>query len=147
MLSSCNAATITLTSTVDGRQAACPAEVVTYTCTVIQGNVLEWIAVPFIMSTNRLQFSFSTPENTVLACSDSFSAVLCSDFDYRAILTDVGTVQGGAFPDMTSTFRFTASARVNGTVVECRTTLLTGNQMSSSPLSVAGELHTQLCCN
>ena len=111
LLSSCNAATITLTSTVDGIQAACPGEVVTYTCTVIQGNVLEWIAVPFIMSANRLQFSFSTPENTVLACSDSSSAVVCSDFDYRATLTDVGTVQGGAFRDMTSTFRFTAKCQ------------------------------------
>ena len=103
----------------DGRQAACPGEVVTYTCTVTQANVLQWVALPFIMSdnTNIPRFSFSTAENTVLDCSNSSSAVQCSEFDYRATLTDVSTVQNG-FADMTSTFRFTANARVNGTQLQ-----------------------------
>jgi len=135
---------MTLMSTMDGRQAVCPGEVVTYTCTVIQGNVLEWVAEPFITGTNRLRFSFSTPENTALDCSDSSSAVQCSDFDYQATLTDVGNV-GGGFADMTSTFRFTANAMLNGTVVECRVTILTGNLVSSSTLNIAGEIYTQWC--
>ena len=131
----------TLTSSVDGRQAACPGEVVTYTCTVIQGIRLEWVAAPFIMEINVLQFTPSVPENTVLNCSDSSSAVQCSDLDYRAILTEVGTVQGG-LADMTSTFRFTASARVNGTVVECRTTNASGIQRLIKAINVAGALHS-----
>ena len=136
-------ATITLTSTVDGRQAACPGEVVTYTCTVTQANILQWVALPFIMSdnTNIPRFLFSAAENTVLDCSNSSSAVQCSEFDYRATLTDVGTVQNG-FADMTSTFRFTANARANGTVVECMAALNTGILISNSTLKVAGKLHT-----
>ena len=133
---------MTLTSSMDGRQAVCPGEVVTYTCTVIQGIVLEWVAVPLITNRNLLQFSSSTPDNTVLCCSDSFSVVQCSDFDYQATLTDVDNV-GGGFADMNSTFRFTADAMLNGTVVECRVTILTGNQMSSSTLNIAGEIHMQ----
>ena len=135
---------MTLTSTMDGRQAVCPGEVVTYNCTVIQGNVLEWVAVPFITNINRLQFSSSTPENTVLSCNDSFSVVQCSDFDYQATVTDVDNVDSG-FADLTSTFRFTANARLNGTVVECRVTNLTGNLVSSSTLNIAGEMHTEWC--
>ena len=126
----------------DGRHAACPGEVVTYTCTVIQGIRLEWVAAPFIMEMNVLQFTPSVPENTDLACSDRSSAVQCSVFDYRAILTDVGTVQG-SFADMTSTFRFTASARVNGTVVECRVTNASAIQTLIKALNVAGAMHTE----
>ena len=138
----CNthAATITLTSTLDGRQTACPGEVVTYTCTVTQAFLLEWTAEPFINETNRLQFSRSTPaEDRVIDCSDS-STVPCTDLDYQTTLTSVGPVQSG-FADMTSTFRFTASARVNGTVVQCRESTATGVQMANSTLNVAGLLH------
>ena len=143
-------ATITLTSTVDERQTACPGEVVTYTCTVTQANVLQWVALPFIMSdnTNIPQFLFSAAENTVLDCSNSSFAVQCSELDYRTTLTDVSTVQNG-LADMTSTFRFTANARVNGTVVECMAALNTGILMSSNTLKVASKLHprhgTSMC--
>jgi len=68
--------------------------------------------------------------------------VQCSDLDYQATLTDVDNV-GGGFADMNSTFRFTANAMLNGTVVECRVTILTGNQVSSSTLNISGEIHMQ----
>lgn len=131
-------------SSMDGRQTVSSGEVVTYTCTVMQGAVLEWVAAPYITNTNpsHPQFTPTTPENTALDCSDSPSAVQCSDFDYQATLTDVDNV-GGGFADMTSTFRFTANARLNGTVVECRVTILTGNLVSSSTLNIAGEIHTK----
>ena len=133
-------ATTILSSTLDGRQTACPGEVVTYTCTVTQAFLLEWTAEPFINETNRLQFSRSTPaEDRVIDCSDS-STVPCTDLDYRTTLTSVGPAQNG-LADMTSTFRFTASARVNGTVVECRESTATGVQMANSTLIVAGVLH------
>ena len=138
----CNthAATITLTSTLDGRQTACPGEVVTYTCTVTQAFLLEWTAEPFIGESDRLQFSRSTPaEDRIIDCSDS-STVPCADLDYQATLTSVGPAQSG-FADMTSTFRLTASARVNGTVVQCRGSTATGVQMANSTLIVAGGLH------
>ena len=132
------AATVTLTSTLDERQTACPGEVVTYTCTVTQVVLLDWTAEPFIDETNRLQFSRSTPaRDRVIDCSDNFT-VSCADLDYQAALTSVGPAQ-----DITSTFRFTASARVNGTVVQCTGSTATGVQTANSTLIVAGGLHAQ----
>ena len=111
----------------------------TLTCTVIQAFLIDWTAEPFIGESNRLQFSRSTPaEDRVIDCSDN-STVPCVDLDYRATLTSVGPVQNG-FADMTSTFSFTASARVNGTVVQCRGSTATGAQMVNSTLIVAGML-------
>ena len=134
------AATTTLTSTLDGKQAACPGKVVTYICNVAQGFLIDWTAEPFIAESNRLQFSRSTPtEDRVIDCSGN-STVPCVDLDYRATLTSIGPVQNG-FANMTSTFRFTASARVNGTVVQCRGSTATGAQMANSTLIVAGIVH------
>ena len=111
------AATITLTSTVDGRQAACPGDVVTYTCNVIEGNVLQWIVIVYSSHYLHQRTQFWPAVIPPQLCSVLILTIM------QATLTDVGTVQGGAFRDMTSIFRFTVSARVNGTVVECRTTL------------------------
>ena len=135
-----NAAT-TLTSSVDGRRSACPGEGVTYTCTVLRGRTLEWTAKPFIIHNNRLQFSSTAPPgDRVLDCSDPTSPVLCADFDYQATLTIVSTLRHG-FADMTSTFRFTASARVNGTVVQCKGLTVTEDQMASHTLNVTGAIY------
>ena len=136
-----NAAT-TLTSSVDGR-TACPGERVTYTCTMTQSAVLEWTAEPFISRNNRHQFSSTTPpEDRVLACSNLTSVVKCTDLDYYATLTRVRAFQNG-FADMVSTFGFMASARVNGTVVQCRGLTLNEVQMANCMLNVTGGLHTQ----
>ena len=108
-----------------------------YICTLTQAIRLEWTAVPFINNNNRLQFTTTTPsENRVLTCG---SSVQCADLDYQATLTSVGPVQNG-LADMTSTFRFTASARVNGTVVQCIESTATGIQRANSTLIVAGGL-------
>ena len=113
----------------------------TFTCTVIQAFLIDWTAEPFIGESYRLQFSHRTPaEDRVIDCSDN-STVPCVDLDYRATLTSVGPVQNG-FADMTSTFSFTASARVNGTVVQCRGSTATGVQMVNCTLIVAGMVHT-----
>ena len=134
-------ATITLTSNLNGRKAVCPEELVTYTCTVAQAATLDWIGEPFISESNRLQFTTTTPPgNRVLACGTSTSPVQCAEFDYRATLTNVGPVQS-SIADMTSTFSFTASARVNGTVVQCRGSTATGVQMVNNTLIVTGIVH------
>ena len=49
----------------------------------------------------------------------------------------VGPVQN-ALADMTSTFSFTTSARVNGTVVQCRESTATGIQIENSTLIATG---------
>ena len=131
-------ATFTLNSTLDGRQAACPGEIVTYTCIVGRAVILEWTAEPFIMDRNRLQFTSTTPPgNSVLACGTSISPVQCAEFDYRATLTSVGAVQSG-IADMTSTFSVTANTRLIGTVVQCRGLTVTTEHIASSTLNVTG---------
>ena len=99
---------------------------------------LEWTAVPFINNNNRLQFTTTTPsENRVLACGTSTSSVQCADFDYQATLTSVGPVQN-SLADMTSTFSFTASVRVNDTVVQCRESTATGIQIENRTFIATG---------
>ena len=110
----------------------------------MQAVTLDWTAETFIMDSNRLQFTSTTPAgNRVLACSDSTSTIQCADFDYWATLTNIGPLQNG-FADMTSTFTFTASARVNGTVVQCRASTTNGIEVASSNLSVTGIVHSYL---
>ena len=122
----------------------------TYTCTLTQVAVLEWTAEPFINSTTRRQFSRTTPEYRVLACSDSPSDVNCTDLDYTATLSSISAFQNG-FADMVSTFTFTASARVNGTVVQCRGSgVITELQIANHTLNVTGGMSTQcilICCS
>ena len=43
------AASITLTSSVEGMQAACPGEVVTHSCTVTEAAFTSWTAAPFFV--------------------------------------------------------------------------------------------------
>ena len=113
------AATITLMSSVDGRQAVCPREVVTYTCTVTQTIELEWIVEPFIPSASRrVTFFVGTHnEQATQSCGD-FTSIQCTDIDFQAILTSVAPMMSIA--NLTSTFTFPATARLNGRVVQCR---------------------------
>ena len=111
-----------------------------YTCTVTQAAVLEWTAEPFINNTNRRQFSSTVPpEDRVLSCSNPTSAVKCTDLDYYATITRVSILRNG-FADMISTFGFTASAKVNGTVVQCKGFTATEDQTGSQTLNVTGGL-------
>lgn len=128
-------ATATLTSTVDGRGTACPGEVVTYTCNVTLGFDIGWTVPPVLVDTALVVFIPANPK--VLRCSD-FSAIQCADLDFQANLTVVGAVVNGA-ADMTSTFRFTARAGLNGTVVEC-SGLTSSLTTSNHTLTVAGKL-------
>ena len=61
-------ATVTLTSTLNGRQAACPGEEVTYTCSVIQGFSIGWTAAPVLVDITLVVFIPSDPRRT-LGCS------------------------------------------------------------------------------
>jgi len=46
-------------------------------------------------------------------------AVQCTDINFQAELTGIGTPDMNNLADLTSTFRFTATAELNGTLVEC----------------------------
>ena len=114
---------------------ACPGEMVTYTCTVTQGLALDWIVEPFINGSTLLRFLRMTPTGSSQYCNGT-TATNCSGFDFVAILTDVN-------PDMTSTLTFTATARLNGTVVQCRGATTDGLPITNSMLNIAGEFMLQ----
>ena len=112
-------ATITLTSTLNGRQGVCPREIVTYTCTVTQGSFLEWTAEPFLSAT-ELRFTPTTPANSRMVDCDDYVNIQCTVFDFQSTVSITNINAGMTLADLTSTFRFTARAEINGTVVRCR---------------------------
>ena len=126
-------ATSSLSSTLDGRQAACPGEVVTYTCNVTQGFLIGWSAAPVL---DAALVQFAPTDSRILGCSN-VTAIQCDDFDFQATLTSVGPVQNGQ-ADMSSTFRFTARPRLNGTVVECTRTTSPSTPSANQTLIIAG---------
>ena len=133
------AATVVLDSSVGMRQA-CSGETVTYTCTVTQGFLLEWVVEPFLPFSSRIQLRSTDTIMTRMDCS-GVAAVRCEDFDFVATLIATANptdVSGTTLADMTSTLTFTATARLNGTVVQCRGSTGDGFRTNSSILNVAG---------
>jgi len=122
---------------VNGRQAARPEEVVTYSCTVIQGASVTWTAAPVLVDPTEVVFVSTTPsDERQLSCSDTSSPVQCADLDYQATLTSVGTVDMNGAADLTSTFRFTARAELNRTVVGCSAVTATTTQPATQTLNI-----------
>ena len=122
-------ATITLTSTLDGRQTACPGEVVTYTCTVLRTAVITWVASPGI---NRVDYY---PRDQI----DQIRQRVIGDFQIDLISN---VPNGTGLADLTITLTATATLARNGTVVECR-----GDDPSermSLVLNIASEQSVQL---
>ena len=134
------AATVVLNSSV-GMRRACPGEMVTYTCTVTQGFLLDWIVEPFLNGSTRIRFALgSTPLGRSVNCN-AVSPPQCDNIDFVATFTNTAnpmTVQGGTLADMTSTLTFTAAVRLNGTVVQCRGATAVGFPVVNNTLHVAG---------
>ena len=132
-------ATVVLNSSV-GMGQACTGEMVTYNCTVTQGFLLDWIVEPFLPTTARVQFTNTAPIGRRLDCS-AVAAVQCEDFDFVATLTNTANltvVSGTILADITSTLTFTATAGLNGTVVQCRGSTAFGFPVVNNTLHVAG---------
>ena len=71
-----HAATVVLNSSVSIR-GVCPGEMVTYTCTVIQGIGLDWIVEPFISGSTRIRFVLgSTPLGRRVDCNCNLHSVI-----------------------------------------------------------------------
>ena len=97
------AATITLTSSVDGRQAVCPGEVVTYTCTALRTSSVGCVALPDIDGFDYFPSSPIGQEQVI----GNFQALL------------INRILDPNIPDLTTTLTVTASPEWNGTVVQC----------------------------
>ena len=121
-------------------RGACPGEMVTYTCTVNQGFFLDWIVEPFLPASARIQFSSTDTIGRSFDCS-GVASVQCEDFDFVATFTNTANpnvVMTTTLADMTSTLAFTAAARLNRTVVQCRGATAAGFPLANSTVSVAG---------
>ena len=128
-------ATVVLNSSVGMRQA-CPGEMVTYTCIVNQGTALGWIVEPFIIDSDPVRFTTAATTGTSFDCS-GVAAVQCAEFNFVATLTSI-TNSMAILENFTSTLAFTATSRLNRTVVQCRGTVDPMPIISSSTLYVAG---------
>ena len=114
----------------------------TYTCNVTTAATISWIVAPIFVMENLVRFVPTTPLNQRVTCT----TMQCAGFDFVATLTNVGPrdiVTGAA--DMTSTFRFTARAELNRTVVQCSGATSPSTPSESLNFTVAGECyHKQL---
>ena len=136
-------ATVTLTSSVDGRRA-CPTEVVTYTCTGVGIGILEWTAEPFLeddgAQSNTIIF-FSTDMGrvgqTVNCVNRSIAMQDCAGF--QATLASIANIVNDV-ADMISTLTVTARALLNETVVQCRGTTRTEILTATNSISVTSTL-------
>ena len=143
-----HAATVVLDSNMGTRQI-CPGEMVTYTCTVNQGATLEWIVESFLPNSTRIQFMATADTGSSLDCND-VSTLECVELEFVATLTNIAnptTVTGVTVADITSTLAFTATARLNGTLVQCRGTNSNGFLTKNTTHTIAGKLNMHLHYN
>ena len=96
-------ADITLTSSLDGAQAACPGQVVTYTCTALRTNAIQWIVAPGVLSVTFFQDDIITEE---------------IDGNFQVTLTS-RIPNGTGTSDLTSTLRVVTTASQNGSRIQC----------------------------
>ena len=129
-------ATITLTSSVVGQ--ACPGEVVTYTCMVDQAATVGWTAAPVLTDPTAVLFIPSS-DQTTRDCS-AISSIQCSDLNFYANFINISAIQSG-IADLSSAFRFTARAGLNGTVVQCTAATESGAPRANQSLIVAGKVY------
>ena len=116
----------------------------TYSCNVTQGASVTWTAAPVLVGIS-VRFLSTDPSGSTRSCSDPSSPVQCDDLDYQTTLTSVGTLGGIGLADQTSTFRFTTTAELNRTVVNCSGNTAAGQVFEDQVLYVAGEFWYLTC--
>ena len=102
-----------------------------------QGFSISWTAAPVLVDAALVRFVTSDSAGRMRGCSD-IATLQCDDFDFQATLTSVGPLVSGA-RDMTSTFRFTATTGLNGTVVKCNGFTIPSTPSVNHTLIVAGK--------
>ena len=96
-------ANITLTSSLDGAPGYCPGEEITYTCTALRTNAIEWAVTPGIPSAAFFQ-------------DDTITERIIGDF-HLALTSRIPNGTGTS--DLTSTLTMTTTASHNGTIIQC----------------------------
>ena len=114
----------------DGRQAACPGEVVTFTCEVAEGIGLQWIAEPFIPRNNPGTVVFLI--DAVNGTTDNPTA------EIHVVLDAVSPTSNPRLGDFISTLTVNDPGAVEGVVIQCNAadpiftaskTLITGSKL------------------
>ena len=106
-LSTAGTATVTLTSTLDGRQTTCLGEVVTYTCTALSTSAITWFDLPGIDDVGYF------------ANGRSFGSEVTGDFQLALTNRVPDPINPTTIANLTTTLTFTATLARNGTVVQC----------------------------
>ena len=105
---------------------------------VDQGANVGWTAAPVLMDRTTVVFSANAPSDQRMRDCSTVSSVQCADLDFRTNLTSVSAIQS-ITANLTTTFRFTATAELNGTVVLCFAVTVSGTPTASQSLTVAGD--------
>ena len=111
---------MTLTSSVEqaARQAACPGEEVTFTCTVIEAGALLWIAEPHINQTDPVTF---TVRNATTGDTRDPTAQI------HIVLDEVNPGSDPRLANFTSILTVRNSTALSGTVIQCSNGFTTRN--------------------
>ena len=100
-----------LTSSVEqaGRQAACPGEEVTFTCTVTEAGGLQWSAEPFINQTDPVTF-------TIISSSGD---VRDRTAEVHILLEEVSPASDQRLRNFVSILTVRNSTELSGTLIHC----------------------------
>ena len=120
------AQTVSLTSSVeqDGRQAACPGEVISFTCTLAGDVGIRWVADPFISQSQPIDFAIHTDTNGISQERGEFHVIL-----------NTVTMLSYLHANFTSTLTVRVSDSLDGIVVQC-TVPYEGGPLSSRSISI-----------
>ena len=107
---------MSLTSSVE-EEAACPGEEVTFTCTIEDGTILDWISEAF---------SGAPQTFTRFVVGDTVGQSHIYEGFTTTLTREIPDPDMPGFGDLTSTLTFTDSTdELNGTVIQCSNTITT----------------------
>ena len=93
----------------DGKQAACPGEVVSFTCMVLESGSLQWIAEPFINKNDPV----------ILSSVDSEGDTRDPTPQIHIILDNISLASDPRLRNFISTLTVNDSTALNGTEIQC----------------------------
>ena len=112
---------------------------------VNQGVTVGWTAAPVLTDPTAVVFVATAPSDQTTRDCSAISSIRCTDLDFYANFTNISTVQNG-IADLSSTFRFTATAGLNGTVVQCTAVTESDIPRANRSLIVAGKVYFLPIC-
>ena len=105
---------------------------------VDQAANVGWTAAPVLIDHTAVVFPATAPSDQRMRDCSTVSSVECADLNFHANLTSVSAIQS-ITANLTTTFRFTATAEFNGTVVLCFAVTESDTPTASQILTVAGD--------